>query len=428
MSRRRKFKFPKTTVERLSHYFRALEELVRMGTDTVSSKSLGDQLNIKSSQIRKDLSYFGYFGKRGMGYDVKYLLKELKYILGLDRQWNVIVIGAGHLGKAISHYTGFENRGFIVTALFENDSSKVGSEVYGAPVFHTSDLEDYIENHDVHIAILAVPESAAQKAADLLTANGVKAILNFAPATINTPDDVRCLNVDLTTKLEALAYFMSYKVYPGSGRRKKYKFPKTTVERLSYYYRELEELSRGSVDTVSSDALGDKLNIKSSQIRKDLSYFGYFGKRGMGYDVKYLLKELKYILGLDRQWNVIVAGAGHLGKAITHYPGFQKRGFVINSIFDTDPEKIGTDIYGISVRDARDLEEYIDSHDVDIGILALPYSAAQSTADRMVSRGVKAILNFAPVTIQTPDDVRCLNVDLTTKLEALAYYMSFPAT
>jgi len=209
------------------------------------------------------------------------------------------------------------------------------------------------------------------------------------------------------------------------ARRKRYKFPKTTVERLSYYFRALEDLAREGIDTVSSEALGSKLNIKSSQIRKDLSYFGYFGKRGMGYDVKYLLKELRYILGLDREWKVIVIGAGHLGTAISHYPGFNKRGFIINVIFDSDPEKVGTEIFNIPVRHIDELEEYIGHNEVDIAVLAVPDSAAQKVADRLTARGIRAILNFAPVSIKVPEDVRCLSVDLTTKLEALAYYMSF---
>lgn len=208
-------------------------------------------------------------------------------------------------------------------------------------------------------------------------------------------------------------------------RRKRYKFPKTTVERLSYYFRALEELTRRGIDTVSSEALGGKLNIKSSQIRKDLSYFGYFGKRGMGYDVKYLLKELRYILGLDRDWNVIVVGAGHLGTAISNYPGFSRRGFVIKSFFDADKAIIGTRIHDIEVRNVDELESYIKENEVDIAVITVPESVAQSVCDKVTSNGIKAILNFAPIALQVEDDVRCLSVDLTTKLEALAYYMSF---
>lgn len=208
-------------------------------------------------------------------------------------------------------------------------------------------------------------------------------------------------------------------------RRKRYKFPKTTVERLSYYFRALEELTRKEIDTISSEALGSKLNIKSSQIRKDLSYFGYFGKRGMGYDVKYLLKELRFILGLDREWKVIVVGAGHLATAICNYPGFSRRGFVISSFFDNNNDVIGSKIQDTTVRSVDDLEKYFTENEVDIAIIAVPESAAQEVCDRLVACGIKAILNFAPITLQTPEDVRCLSVDLTTKLEALAYYMSF---
>lgn len=210
-----------------------------------------------------------------------------------------------------------------------------------------------------------------------------------------------------------------------SSKRKRYKFPKTTVERLSYYFRALEDLAKRGIDTVSSEALGNKLNIKSSQIRKDLSYFGYFGKRGMGYDVRYLLKELRYILGLDREWPVIVVGAGHLGLAISHYPGFDMRGFSIKALFDVDSEKVGTDIDGIPIRHVDAMDDFIKENEIEIAILAVPAENAQNVADALVAQGIKAILNFAPVTLKAEEDVRILSVDLTTKLEALAYYMSF---
>ncbi|MEW5945992.1 MAG: redox-sensing transcriptional repressor Rex [bacterium] len=207
--------------------------------------------------------------------------------------------------------------------------------------------------------------------------------------------------------------------------RKKHKFPKTTIERLSYYFRALEELTRRGIDTVSSEALGTRLNIKPSQIRKDLSYFGDFGKRGMGYDVKYLLKELRYILGLDRNWNVIVVGAGNLGAAITQYPGFMKRGFNVVSLFDNSKNKIGAEIGGLKVRGMDELQGFVKENNVEIAIIAVPGHAAQTVADRLSRAGIKAILNFAPSHIVVPDGVRYLSVDLTTKLEALAYYMSF---
>ena len=209
------------------------------------------------------------------------------------------------------------------------------------------------------------------------------------------------------------------------GKKKRYKFPKTTIERLSYYFRALEDLARRGIDTVSSEALGGKLNIKSSQIRKDLSYFGDFGKRGMGYDVKYLLKELRYILGLDREWPCIIIGAGHFGMAMSQYPGFQKRGFIIQAIFDSDEEKVGQDVHGIPVLQAAGMCDYIKENEIEIAIIAVPASAAQQVADDLCECGIKAILNFAPVSLNVGENVRCLSVDLTTKLEALAYYMSF---
>lgn len=208
------------------------------------------------------------------------------------------------------------------------------------------------------------------------------------------------------------------------ARKEKYKFPKPTIERLSYYFRALEDLSKRGIDTVSSDALGAKLNIKSSQIRRDLSYFGDFGKRGMGYDVKYLLKELKYILGLDREWPTIVIGAGNFGTALAHYSGFQKRGFDIKAMFDVDKDKVDGD-NKVPVLPMSELEKFIRENKIEIAIIAVPDSAAQDVADSVVKFGVKGILNFAPIPIKLDKEVRCLSVDLTTKLEAIAYYMSY---
>jgi redox-sensing transcriptional repressor len=209
------------------------------------------------------------------------------------------------------------------------------------------------------------------------------------------------------------------------SKKKRYKFPKTTIERLSYYFRALEDLTKRGIDTVSSEALGGKLNIKSSQIRKDLSYFGDFGKRGMGYDVKYLLKELRYILGLDREWKVVIVGAGHLGLAISQYPGFQKRGFLIQAIFDSNSDKEGTDYQGIPVMNADKLTDFIKENEIEIGVITVPAAAAQEVADTLCDAGIQAILNFAPVSIIVDEEIKVLSVDLTTKLEALAYYMSF---
>jgi redox-sensing transcriptional repressor len=211
MARREKYKFPKPTIERLSYYFRALEDLSKRGIDTVSSDALGVKLNIKSSQIRRDLSYFGDFGKRGMGYDVKYLLKELRYILGLDREWPCIIVGAGNFGTALSQYTGFKKRGFEVKAMFDADKEKLGETALGIPILHVSEIEKFIKDNNVEIAIIAVPDTVAQDVSDQLVKYGIRGILNFAPVALKFDKDlVRCLSVDLTTKLEAIAYYMSY--------------------------------------------------------------------------------------------------------------------------------------------------------------------------------------------------------------------------
>ncbi|MEW6200367.1 MAG: redox-sensing transcriptional repressor Rex [bacterium] len=207
--------------------------------------------------------------------------------------------------------------------------------------------------------------------------------------------------------------------------KKKHKFPKTTVERLSYYFRTLEGLAKRGIDTVSSEVLGSKLNIKSSQIRKDLSYFGDFGKRGMGYDVKYLLKELRYILGLDRRWSVIVVGMGNLGTAIAQYPGLEKRGFQVVGFFDNSRTKIGQEVNGIPIRSMDELPDFVKENTVEIALITVPAASAQPVCNKLCKAGIKAILNFAPTPLTVDENVKHLSVDLTTKLEVLTYYMSF---
>jgi len=207
--------------------------------------------------------------------------------------------------------------------------------------------------------------------------------------------------------------------------KKKYIFPRTTVERLSYYFRTLEGLAKRGIDTISSEALGNKLNIKSSQIRKDLSYFGDFGKRGMGYDVKYLLKELRYILGLDRRWPIIVVGMGNLGTAIAQYPGLEKRGFQVVGLFDNSKVRVGKEVNGVAIRPMEELPDFVKENNVELALITVPAAVAQSVANKLCKSGVKAILNFAPTPINVDENVRLLSVDLTTKLEVLTYYMSF---
>jgi redox-sensing transcriptional repressor len=200
------------------------------------------------------------------------------------------------------------------------------------------------------------------------------------------------------------------------------KIPKPTVRRLAIYYRCLTKLKDNSIDKTSSKELADLLGIKASQVRKDLSYFGEFGKRGVGYNVDKLSFKLKEILGLKKNWNVAIVGAGNLGSAIANYAGLEKNGFQIISAFDVDEKKIGDMIIpGVTVQNLNELEERVKSNNIEIAILTVPVNAAQEVTDKLINCGIKGILNFTPTSISTPEDVSVENVDFVISLKSLTF-------
>lgn len=199
------------------------------------------------------------------------------------------------------------------------------------------------------------------------------------------------------------------------------KIAESTVRRLSLYLRFLEEFEEQGVDTVSSEALATRGGTTSAQVRKDLSFFGSFGKRGLGYSVPELASQLRDILGLGRTYRLAVIGAGNIGVALVHFRGFEKHGFRVVSLYDADPKKIGRKRSNLIVRDQMSIEEDISQEPIDMAILVTPASAAQELVDRLVRAGVRAFLNFAPVQLRVPDDVVVKNVSLALELEALSY-------
>ena len=195
--------------------------------------------------------------------------------------------------------------------------------------------------------------------------------------------------------------------------------------RLSVYLRCLSLLDAAGVLTVSSSALAHQFHLNAAQIRKDLAYFGEFGVRGVGYSVVELKRHLRKILGLDRQINVAIVGAGNLGLALADYPGFRQEGFNIVALFDTLPEKVGKQSRGgVPIHHARELRRVVSRHKIRIVVVAVPASAAQLVANSIVSTGVKAILNFSPGTLRVPGGVKLKNADLTVSLESLSFYLA----
>lgn len=197
-----------------------------------------------------------------------------------------------------------------------------------------------------------------------------------------------------------------------------------TVRRLSVYTRCLQQLEEDGVKTVSSQELAERFNLNSAQVRKDLAYFGEFGVRGIGYYVSGLRAELQRILGLDREWPVALVGFGNLGSALFGYRGFARQGFRIAVVFDQDPAKYGRELNGVPILPASDLGREIRARAIQIAVVAVPAEAAQAVTDQLVAAGIKAILNFAPVRIWVPRDVRLKDVDLTIELETLSFYLA----
>jgi redox-sensing transcriptional repressor len=198
----------------------------------------------------------------------------------------------------------------------------------------------------------------------------------------------------------------------------------STIRRLSLYLRLLEEFDAQGIETVSSGALAGRGGTTSAQVRKDLSFFGSFGKRGLGYAVPELMDQLRGILGLKRRYRVAMVGAGKIGSALLQYHGFRQRGFDIVAIFDVDPAKIGTHWNGLTIQDVAEMESVLGAEPVDMAVLVTPADPAQPLADRLVNLGVTAILNFAPVQIVVPDHVVMKNVNLALELETLSYALN----
>lgn len=199
------------------------------------------------------------------------------------------------------------------------------------------------------------------------------------------------------------------------------KIPEATIIRLSVYSRHLTEVDRKGIITISSGEIAEGVGVSPAQVRKDLAYFGEFGTRGVGYNVKDLRRHILRILGLGQDWSVSLVGIGNLGLALSTYKGFRERGFVITSIFDNDPKKIGTTINGVEVTSIDQIEETAAANKTQIGIIAAPSAFAQEIADKLVLSGVKAILNFAPVVLNVPPEVELRNVDLAVNLEVLTF-------
>ena len=201
-------RIPDIIIGRLPVYLRALQQLSEKGILTTSSQELGEIIGISAAQIRKDISQFGEFGKQGTGYSIPFLIERLRDILKVDRVWEVVIVGMGDIGHALARYNGFANRGFHITMVFDNDPQKIGQKVGEYEVFDTATLIEKVKQNKIKVAMLTVPASSAQEIADLLVKAGIKAILNYAPISLNVPPGVRVQHTDPVTHLQRMTYYL----------------------------------------------------------------------------------------------------------------------------------------------------------------------------------------------------------------------------
>ncbi len=198
--------------------------------------------------------------------------------------------------------------------------------------------------------------------------------------------------------------------------------PEATVGRLPIYLRALVEIAEGGASTISSENLAEAAGVNSAKVRKDLSHLGSYGTRGVGYDVAYLIHQVRRELGLTQHWPIVIVGIGNLGHALANYRGFSERGFRTAALVDADPAKVGEVVGDLLVRHIDDLPAIVREHDVAIGVICTPVNVVQEVADRMVEAGIRSILNFAPAVITVPPGVSVRKVDLAIELQILAFY------
>lgn len=199
--------------------------------------------------------------------------------------------------------------------------------------------------------------------------------------------------------------------------------PDIVIRRLPIYARSLKYLAHEGVETVSSGDLGTRLGVSAAQIRRDLSYFGEFGKQGKGYNVEYLRQQINAIMGLDRDWPVALVGLGHLGRALLHYDVLRDQGFCIDALFDHNPNKVGQKVSGHTIHSMDQLAPILAERNIKIAIIAVPPRGAQEAADALVEAGVRAILNYAPIIVQGPSHIKIRHIDPVVAMQSMTYYL-----
>jgi len=201
------------------------------------------------------------------------------------------------------------------------------------------------------------------------------------------------------------------------------KIPDIIIGRLPIYLRALQRLADKGITNTSSQELGEIIGISAAQIRKDISQFGEFGKQGTGYSIAFLIERLQDILKVNRVWDVIIIGMGDMGHALARYNGFGNRGFHVTMLFDNDPSKVGKKVDNLTISNTKDMADFVKQNKIKVALLTVPASAAQEVADQLVKAGIKAILNYAPIHLSVPNDVKVQHIDPATHLQRMTYYL-----
>jgi redox-sensing transcriptional repressor len=384
--------------------------------ENVTSSWIARASGVKAHQVRKDLWACGIRGTRGRGYDVHELRQQLRELTGLGGEWNVCVVGAGMIGSQLVHDEWYEEIGFPIRAIFDNDPEKTGTPLRHQPILPIEDLGETAQSVDLRIGIICTPPTATQEIADALVEAGVNGIVNFTEVNPVVPNYVVVHQVCALIDLADLASFLS-------GAPHRAGLPPASVSRIAGYHRMLEFLERHGKRRVTSEELAAG-GIDAALVRRDLSCLGAFGQRGRGYEVRNLRERIAEGLGLNREWRTGVVGAGRLGRMIARHEWLGRHGFPVERLFDNDPNRIGEVFAGIRIEPMSEIREAVEHGDLEIVYIATPPTSAQSVAEELVDAGVRAFINFTETNLRLPPDVRVKKAGLFTGLAEIAHKLS----
>ena len=408
---------PRASIARYSTYYRVAKLLEQKGVEWATSFKLGLGDGVKPMQIRKDLSYIDIVGTRGRGYKIRSLRKNLEQALGLDRQWNVCVIGTSEMGSEWAAHTWYQKQGFPVRAVFDNDPEIVGQDFAGHTVLPLTEFEREVNDRSIDIALIATPTVQAQYAADAAVASGIKAVVCLNEASVEVPDDVYFNALSAFVDLADLSSF----VCSGPG----FRAPEVSIERLARYHSCLTYLMRLGVDRITSEHLGLGRGINAAQIRKDLSFCGALGRPGYGYDVAEVRTKLGQALGLNNERSMVFVGAGRLCEGMLYRRSwFESPRCTFRGVFDRDESKIGKKVAGFTIQPMSQLRRICASDRVKIAFLTTTPQGAQDACNHCVEAGIRGIINFTEASLGVPETVLVKDTNFLIYMTMASFHLT----